>query len=527
MATNSDSQRKTVLIADPSDATRSSLAHFLREKGMAVVEASDGSKALSETLLHKPAILLIDLAVQILPVERLVQILRSNPNTKSIPIFFLSEKEASVSGFRHGVDEFIRKPFLEEEVLLRIHRSIYQDQKPDAITGDSEIAGNLAQIFLPDLWQMLSMYRKSGIVQMDGVTVSGSVYIDKGEIVSAVCGTVSGEKALYRLAPLREGKFRFLPGKVDVRRTVHAPSQQALLEGLRQFDELNKISSKLPSPDDTVTVAQDVRMLSGASGAVREIIVLAEFCHRIGDIVDNCTFPDLVAYEAIVSLAERGVMTIGDQASGAMKSGFLPPDELLRLRTRMEDKGGVSDGRSSLSIVFFTPDSGVLESLVIALGAFREFEIDVAFLRLRQEGSVPMGMFGRMRIGERGHIPLYAFPYLRATSPLWFTLAPRPIGVVAFLKDEAAESSLEGLLAVADYAKGTESASLIAAMGKTFVTFGLGENTLKLFRTRYETLGGRLDVVELNRIAADKIAVDEVRGILTTLVRDHLDGASR
>ena len=146
---------KQVLIADPSDKSRQALSAYLREKGLEIIEAADGSKALAETLLRKPDILLLDLSVPILPPERLVQILRSNPNTHSMPIFFLSDRVESVSGFRPGVDEFIHKPFHEEEILLRIQRALYQDPLSEALTGDSEISGNLSQIFLPDLWQKI------------------------------------------------------------------------------------------------------------------------------------------------------------------------------------------------------------------------------------------------------------------------------------------------------------------------------------------------------------------------------------
>ena len=57
---------KRVLIADPSDKSRQALSTYLREKGLEIIEAADGSKALAETLLRKPDILLLDLSVPIL-----------------------------------------------------------------------------------------------------------------------------------------------------------------------------------------------------------------------------------------------------------------------------------------------------------------------------------------------------------------------------------------------------------------------------------------------------------------------------
>ncbi|HSG28269.1 MAG TPA: response regulator, partial [Candidatus Krumholzibacterium sp.] len=176
---------KKILIADPSQNFRHSLCQFLSEKGFAVIDVSDGSRALSETLLKRPDILLLDLSVGTLGAERLVQILRTNPNTDGIPIFFMSEQEKSVPGFRTGIDQFIRKPFHGDEVLLRIQRTLYKDDIADFRPGDSEISGNLAQIFLPDLWQMLSMNARSGVIQVEGEGMSGSIYIDNGEIVSA------------------------------------------------------------------------------------------------------------------------------------------------------------------------------------------------------------------------------------------------------------------------------------------------------------------------------------------------------
>jgi len=266
---------KRVLIADPSDKSRQALSAYLREKGLEVIEAADGSKALAETLLGKPDILLLDLSVPVLPPERLVQILRSNPNTRSIPVFFLSDREESVSAFRQGVDEFIRKPFHEDEILLRIQRTLYQDPLSEALTGDSQISGNLSQIFLPDLWQMLAMNRKNGILQVEAEQISGSVYIERGEIISAVTRNITGEKALFRLIPLKEGKFRFLPGKVGVRRTIFTPSQQAILEGMRQDDELRRLGDTLPLPIDAVAVVPEAREIAAAGG-----VSVKSFCWR-------------------------------------------------------------------------------------------------------------------------------------------------------------------------------------------------------------------------------------------------------
>lgn len=517
MATSPGTKR--VLIADPSDMSRQALAAYLREKGLEILEAVDGSKALAETLLRNPDVLLLDLSVPILPPERLVQILRSNPNTRSIPVFFLSDREQSVSGFRQGVDEFIRKPFHEEEILLRIQRALYQDPLSEALTGDSEISGNLSQIFLPDLWQMLAMNRKNGILQVEAEHISGSVYIERGEIVSAVTRNIAGEKALFRLIPLKEGKFRFLPGKVGVRRTIFTPSQQAILEGMRHDDELGKLADILPQPTDAVALVPEAREIAPAGGVIREILLLAEFCATVEEIVDNCGFPDLVVYEAMIALQTRGVLRFGKFDVRPRKSEFLPTEDLARLRARLEEIGSGTEETSG-QIVFFLPDPSLLEGLLMALGKFQDFEVDNVFFSLRRKEGIPAGMFGRLRVGEKCSIRLYSFPYLRVLSPLWYTLAPSPLGIVVFLKDEMS-GALESLMAVSDYTRGVSARVVLAVMGNSFADFGIGENTLRLFRNRVERLGCALKVRAMEQVTAE-----EIRDSLAEVIRHFLEGES-
>lgn len=510
---------RQILIADPSDQSRYSLRQFLREKGFEVIDTGDGSKALAETLLRRPDILLLDLSVTGLGAERLVQILRTNPNTKNIPIFFLSEEEKSVPGFRHGVDEFIRKPFHGDEVLLRIQRALSADGTGDSMPGASEISGNLAQIFLPDLWQMLSMNKRSGVIQVEGEGMSGSIYIDKGEIVSAIARNTVGEKALFRFISLREGRFRFLPGKVDVRRTIQSSSQCALLEGMRHLDEIRNLGGDLPAPMDSVTLTDLAKSVSGGSGVVREVILLAEFCTNVKDIVNNCSYPDLVVYETLIQLKNRGVLRIGQFDVPRVKAELLPPEDLARLRTHLEEIGTYSESNEG-RVVLFLPDSGLLENVVLALGHVREFEVDPSFFALRREGGGPIGLFGKLRIGEKSHLLLYAFPYVRPISPLWYALAPHPVGVVAFLKDEVS-SSLDALLAVSDYTKGANARVVLAVMGTSFTNFGLGENTLRLFRGRVEKLGCSLKVQKLGQVTPE-----EIQEALAEVVTQYLRAVS-
>jgi|GEM_PF-218367 len=117
---------RKVLIADSSDVLRRSLVRILRGDGMEVIEVPDGGKALSEALLRKPDLLMLDLLLPVLPIDRLVGILRTNPTTRSIPILFLGEPGQDLPGAGDGGGEVIRRPFRDEEVIARV-RSLLDD----------------------------------------------------------------------------------------------------------------------------------------------------------------------------------------------------------------------------------------------------------------------------------------------------------------------------------------------------------------------------------------------------------------
>src|SRR5659263_419385 len=135
---------------------------------------------------------------------------------------------------------------------------------------------------------------------------------------------------------------------------------------MRHDDELRRLGDTLPHPTDAVAVVPEAHEVSAAGGVIREILLLAEFCGTVEEIVDNCGFPDLVVYEALIALQTRGVLRFGNFDARPRKSEFLPPEDLARLRARLEDRGAGAEETSG-QIVFYLPDPSLLEGLLMAL----------------------------------------------------------------------------------------------------------------------------------------------------------------
>ena len=492
---------KRIIVSDPVDARRQFLACFLRDKGLEVIETPDGSRTLAETLLRKPDLLLLDIAAPVLSPEQLVQILRSNPNTSEIPIFFLSDQERNITGFRPGVDQFIRRPFQEEEVLQRIQRLLFKDPFSKDFAGDYEISGSLSQLDIPNLCQMLSMNRRSGVLQVEGEKAAGSIYIERGDIISASTQNLVGEKALFRMISLKEGKFRFLPGKAAVRRTIFSPNQRVILEGMQQDDELKRIGDDLPSFLDAVEAVDDAKDISTIDGVAREVLMLAGFCANVEEIVDNCPFPDLEVYKALLSLKEQGAILLRPMDEPAQGKEFFSPEDLQSIQAWFVERNQFEEA-GVRRIVFFIPEPGMIEDFARVLGKYKNFEVDKMFFSLRGKEGFPVGAIGSLRLFECAPIILNVFPHQHCISPLWYSLAPDPAGVVVFLKDDA-NGLLENLKAVAEFVKGTSTGVVLAVTDKAFMESGLWENTMQWFKNRLERIGCTLEVSEMEGVTSE------------------------
>jgi len=115
-------KRAHVLIADDNADMRKYLDRLLAEK-YEVHAVPNGKAALESAREHVPDLILSDVMMPELDGFGLVQELRSDPNTKTIPVILLSARageESRVEGMEHGADDYLIKPFSARELLARV-----------------------------------------------------------------------------------------------------------------------------------------------------------------------------------------------------------------------------------------------------------------------------------------------------------------------------------------------------------------------------------------------------------------------
>jgi len=114
--------RPRILIADDNADMRQYLVRLLSER-YEVHAVPDGQAALASVRTLSPELVLSDVMMPNLDGFGLLNALRSDPATRTVPIILLSARageESRVEGMEHGADDYLIKPFSARELLARV-----------------------------------------------------------------------------------------------------------------------------------------------------------------------------------------------------------------------------------------------------------------------------------------------------------------------------------------------------------------------------------------------------------------------
>ena len=95
--------------------------------GYDVAEARDGVAALESIGAEPPDLVIADLTMPVMSGVELIDRIRSNPATASIPIVLLSGRQVDAATSER-VDAVVMKPFEPEDLLARINRTLDADR---------------------------------------------------------------------------------------------------------------------------------------------------------------------------------------------------------------------------------------------------------------------------------------------------------------------------------------------------------------------------------------------------------------
>ncbi|MGB1337820.1 MAG: phosphate regulon transcriptional regulator PhoB [Planktomarina sp.] len=129
-----------VLVVEDEPAQLEILAYNLESDGFLVSRARDGEEALLLIREDVPDVIVMDWMMPHLSGIEVCRQLKSNPETRSIPIIILSarsEDEDKVRGLEIGADDYVVKPYSVVELMARV-RSQLRRSRPFSLGQDIE-----------------------------------------------------------------------------------------------------------------------------------------------------------------------------------------------------------------------------------------------------------------------------------------------------------------------------------------------------------------------------------------------------
>ena len=124
-----------ILIVDDVMSNVLLLKVLLTNEKFAIATASNGRQALEQVEKENPDLVLLDVMMPDMSGFEVAQHLKSNPNTADIPIIFLTAKDEAadkLAGLGLGADDYISKPFMPQELLLRVYAVLRRTYKEDS-----------------------------------------------------------------------------------------------------------------------------------------------------------------------------------------------------------------------------------------------------------------------------------------------------------------------------------------------------------------------------------------------------------
>jgi pSer/pThr/pTyr-binding forkhead associated (FHA) protein len=195
------------------------------------------------------------------------------------------------------------------ETEARSRMAVTANRRPPT----KSMSGSIEEIPLPDLLQLLSTSRKSGVLVLRSDGGVGKLYMRKGQIYFASIDdsfNMGPRKAIYRMLTWTQGFFELEPpDERAVLEELQDSTEGLLMEGMRQLDEYQMVSQKLPPVTATVTIPRPLEpKLRDLSPEELDVFQTALSADTLRTLYDESPLTDLTVAEKLKTLLDKGYL---------------------------------------------------------------------------------------------------------------------------------------------------------------------------------------------------------------------------
>lgn len=419
---------RRVLLIEPDIDVLGAIASKLRSRGLDVAIADSVSSAVSRARAQRPDFVLVSNALASEP--EFFDRLRKEGEILGLPLFVLVDRSP-------GRD--LTEGELPRDDAESIAKRLYAmpSRNSAAVPEGGDFRGDLLQVSIPDLLQLLSMNRRSGTLAVTTALGLGEVRLAEGEIVDAVYRRLEGEKALFRMLGESEGSFSFASGTPQFLQRIEIPTRTLLMEGMRQIDEAARRRKSIG--DDGGALLAIAPPSKDAPDVVQRILEVLTAPRTLPELLDEVPLSDLVVLDALDQLLGSGL--VRKIAAGAVRVELADAERLTVLAALAKRSARAGFQGPARVAIASTPQR--LATLMHALGRIADAVTPTEAL---PAAPIPH-VLGTLRLGENVELSVVGVPLVEAYAPLWGLVLP---GCAALARlDIRASESLETACGVA------------------------------------------------------------------------------
>ena len=276
------------------------LYEILSEHSWQIHTATSANQALEVLDKQRVDLVVVDVNMPVIDGIQFMGILqRRHPKLKRAVLTGLATPEKRAASLANGADLFIEKATSPEG-----YRSIF------AMFGEllqwtprEGFQGVLRKVGLQDVIQMECLASNSSILEIYNEHVLGRIYIEDGQLVHAVAGDMTGERALQRLLSLPGGSFELAQFEAPAEKTLEGSWEMLLMEAARVRDE-NAANAKEENGADLQAPAATSQK---TSSHLEETLV----CTRAGDALFDAVLDDVPTRVTWLQSVEQNATKMG------------------------------------------------------------------------------------------------------------------------------------------------------------------------------------------------------------------------
>lgn len=177
------------------------------------------------------------------------------------------------------------------------------------------MSGSIAEIPLPDLMQLFSASKKSGVLVIRTDADVGKIFIDNGRVIFAVVNEhydVAPLKSLFRILTWQTGSFDMDPPEArEFLEKIEMSTEGILMEAMRQIDEIRRLGADMPTLQSSVLLAMPmIPPLRDLSPEELDVLQLAYNYGHVETVLNKSLASDLDTSQILVKLIKSGYLRV-------------------------------------------------------------------------------------------------------------------------------------------------------------------------------------------------------------------------